>query len=214
MLLAKLLPARTLSLQARKPTGWIGRVLMTRIFNRGNEDLNNLTLEQLQLTADSQVLELGYGPGQLLAKMATVVTTGHLSGLDFSPDMCQVACRMNRDTILSGRMTLDVGDGNTLPYEPASFDRLCSNNTVYFMKVPSIYFSEFARVAKPGARLCIGFRHAEDMEQLPLESDIFTTYTPERVEQLMTDAGFANATTTIRDGRAMRVCVTSGQLPA
>lgn len=213
MFLTRLLPTRQLSLQARKPTGWIGRVLMTRIFNRGNEDLNNLTLDQLQLTPDSQVLELGFGPGQLLSKMAKVVTTGHLTGLDFSPDMLSVASRANKHAIASGRITLELGDGNNLPFEPDSFDRICSNNTVYFMKVPSIYFSEFARVARPGARICIGFRHAEDMDKLPLENDIFTTYTPERVEQLMTDAGFVDAQTTIRDGRAMRVCVSSARLP-
>ena len=213
MFLLNLLPVRTLSLQARKPSGWIGRFMMTRIFNRGNAELNDLTLKTLDLESGHEVLELGFGPGQLVALMAQTVSNGHVFGLDFSPVMLEVATRHNRRAIQSGRVTLTLGNGNALPYDNDTFDRLCTCNTVYFMEDPATYFAEFARVARPGARICIGYRDAEEMNRLPLEKDILTTYTSVEIETLLTTAGFQNPDTTRHNSHTMHACVTSATAP-
>jgi 16S rRNA A1518/A1519 N6-dimethyltransferase RsmA/KsgA/DIM1 with predicted DNA glycosylase/AP lyase activity len=66
MFIINLIPSRVLSLQARKPYGIIGRYVMTKIFNKGNADLNSFVKEMLDLKKNDRVLEIGFGPGKLL----------------------------------------------------------------------------------------------------------------------------------------------------
>jgi len=66
MWIVKLLPSRVLSLQARKPSGIIGRYVMTKIFNKGNADLNAFVKENLDLQTEDRVLEIGFGTGKLI----------------------------------------------------------------------------------------------------------------------------------------------------
>ena len=68
MFILKLIPSRILSLQARKPTGLIGRYMMTKIFNSGNADLNSFVKEILDLQKEDRVLEVGFGTGKLIDK--------------------------------------------------------------------------------------------------------------------------------------------------
>ncbi len=50
----------------RGPLGWIAGKLMAR----GNTDINRLALEALDLQPGDDVLEIGFGPGVTLAKIA------------------------------------------------------------------------------------------------------------------------------------------------
>jgi hypothetical protein len=72
----KLIPSRVLSLQARKPSGIIGRYLMKKIFNNLNADLNSFIKEVLDLHKEDRVLEVGFGSGKLIDKMTDITTEG------------------------------------------------------------------------------------------------------------------------------------------
>ena len=86
MWIFKLIPSRVLSLQARKPTGLIGRYLMTKIFNEGNADLNSFVMDMLELQSSDRVLEIGFGTGKLINQMAAITTGGVVEGIDFDSD--------------------------------------------------------------------------------------------------------------------------------
>jgi ubiquinone/menaquinone biosynthesis C-methylase UbiE len=73
--------------QLRKPSGLFGRLVVARVLNRGNAPMNALTMQCLDLVPDDRVLEVGFGGGDLIARMARVVTAGRIAGVDFSPDM-------------------------------------------------------------------------------------------------------------------------------
>ena len=66
MFLAKLLPRRLLSQQARRPSGFIGRFVMSNIFTKVNHDLNCFVEATLNLQPSNHVLEIGFGPGKLI----------------------------------------------------------------------------------------------------------------------------------------------------
>ena len=89
--IVKLIPSRVLSLQARKPSGIIGRYLMKKIFNNLNADLNSFINEILDLQKEDRVLEVGFGSGKLIGKMADVTTEGIVEGIDFSQVMLKQA---------------------------------------------------------------------------------------------------------------------------
>ncbi len=52
MFLAKFLPQSVLSQQLRKPSGLIGRFVMSNILNKGNNQINCFVKEMLELEVD------------------------------------------------------------------------------------------------------------------------------------------------------------------
>lgn len=63
MFLYKLIPASVFSRQARKPSGLLGRWVMSRVFASGNRDLNDLVLSELALTEKDKVRSWALGQG-------------------------------------------------------------------------------------------------------------------------------------------------------
>jgi SAM-dependent methyltransferase len=193
MFLIKLIPSRILSLQARKPSGIIGRYLMTQIFNTGNADLNSFVKETLDLQREDRILEIGFGTGKLIKEIADITTEGVVEGIDFSQTMLKQACKLNKQHIVNGKVRLKNGECSKLPFDSETFDKLCSINTLYFWKEPKIYFSEMFRVIHYGGKIVIGFRDNEQMSNLNLSEDIFSTYSQDEVVNLLLDAGFSGA---------------------
>ncbi len=193
MLILKFIPSKVLSLQARKPAGIIGRYVMTRIFSRVNADLNSLVKEMLDLNRNDRVLEIGFGPGKLISKIAEITTEGVVEGIDFSPAMFRAAVKVNKYHIATGKVRLQKGECSSLPFDNESFDKLCSSNTLYFWKDPDKNLMEMFRVIKPGGRIVIGFRDDKQMSRLNLSEDIFSTYSLDEVVSLLTHAGFSDS---------------------
>jgi ubiquinone/menaquinone biosynthesis C-methylase UbiE len=158
MFLFKLIPPKFLSKQARKPSGWFGRVVMSRLFNKGNADLNDLVKDLLELQEQDSVLEIGFGPGTLIHQMAQITTQGVVEGIDFSETMLTLASETNKQFIASGRVKLQRGNCNAMPYSDESFDKVCTANTIYFWENPNETFKEIFRVVKSGGKLVVGFR--------------------------------------------------------
>ena len=133
--------------------------------------------------------------------MAEIATKGHVEGVDFSRDMLKEAARVNRQFISKGRVKLHEGDCRNLPFDDASFDKLCSINTLYFWEEPEKYFLEMFRVVKPGGMVVVGFRDKEQMSKLNLDQNVFNTYTQDDVVRLFLDAGFSEAKIIEKEGK-------------
>jgi ubiquinone/menaquinone biosynthesis C-methylase UbiE len=200
MFLMKLIPSRILSLQARKPSGIIGRYLMTKIFDSGNADLNSFVKETLDIQREDRILEIGFGTGKLIKEMADITTEGVVEGVDFSQTMLKQASKINKQHIAKGKVRLENGDCRTLPFDSLTFDKLCSINTLYFWKEPNKYLSEMFRVINHGGKIVIGFRDNEQMSNLNLSEDVFSTYSQDDVLNLLLDAGFSGAETREKEG--------------
>jgi ubiquinone/menaquinone biosynthesis C-methylase UbiE len=104
-----IMSARFIAQQLGHPSGAIGRWILGPLWNRRNRALNDVSLEQLALQADDRVLEVGFGGGYLLGRMAPLVTDGFIGGVDISAAMVEQGRARYRALIQAGKMDLKVG---------------------------------------------------------------------------------------------------------
>jgi ubiquinone/menaquinone biosynthesis C-methylase UbiE len=190
-LIMKRLPGRLIASQARKPTGWMGKVLMTAAFDQGNARLNDFIFDHLKLTPTDQILEIGFGSGQLFQKILKVVTGTKVCGVDFSNDMVtRLQKHLRKSKNFDQNFELKQGEVSALPYAENTFDKICSANTLYFWPKPLEDAKQILKVLKPGGVLLLGFRVRAQMEKIPFIQHGFTIYSPEEVQKLLLEAGF------------------------
>ncbi|MCR9142313.1 MAG: class I SAM-dependent methyltransferase [bacterium] len=180
----------SMSAQLEKPTGWIGRLIISRFLDKGNAQLNEFCIGRMNLTEKDRVLEIGFGSGRTIADMARTVE--FVAGVDFSPEMVESAKSWNRRAIAEGKVDIRNAAVSALPFDDASFDKVYTANTIYFWPRPAQDAREIMRVIKPGGKLYLGFRPRHIMEQLPKQiiDSRFTPYSPDELGKLFTDAGF------------------------
>lgn len=178
--------------QLRKPSGLIGRLFTSRMLNKMNAPINRLTLESLELEPNDEVLEVGFGGGDLIARMAQVVVEGHIAGVDFSPEMVARGKRRLGKLVRAGRVELQVASAEALPYEAPVFDKACTVNAIYFWPDPIQPLKEFHRVLRDGGRLVVSFSPGSTLRNASLTQYGFTYYEVDEVERLLEEAGFGD----------------------
>ena len=110
-------------------------------------------IRQARLREDSNVLDIAVGTGEPGLTAAALVPRGHVTLTDLAEHMLAVA---NENALRRGLGNVEtrVCDATALPFADASFDAvLCRFGFMFFPDV-SAATREFARVAKPGARIC------------------------------------------------------------
>jgi cyclopropane fatty-acyl-phospholipid synthase-like methyltransferase len=129
---------------------------MTRMLNRGNEELIDATLRRLELATGDRVLDVGFGGGLALSRAVREIGSGHVVGIDPSEDAVAQARRRFADLIDSGRLQIRCTGVEGLD-EEATFDKIITTNTIYFWPRLDAAFAAMARALAPGGRLCVGF---------------------------------------------------------
>jgi ubiquinone/menaquinone biosynthesis C-methylase UbiE len=178
--------------QMRKPSGWFGSVILRRLLNRMNIAVVESTISRLGLEPHHHVLEIGFGGGTALALVSKRLTTGVITGVDFSPEMVREAERRFRLDIANGRLRVQLGDIAGLPLAAASFDRVFTINTIYFWPDTVRGFGEIRRVLKSGGLAVIALRSRENMERVSFTQHGFRLFSPPEVPPFMQQAGFTN----------------------
>ena len=175
--------------QARKPTGIFGRFYMSRVFEKGNAELNELMFETVSVEENNHVLEIGSGTGMLIKHMAENLSKGFIEGIDFSKQMVAMARKKNKKHINSGKVKIHLGDFEQAEFEANSFDKIYTVHTIYFWKKPDDTIAKIHRILRPGGRLVIGFRDKSEMDKMPLNKDIFKNYSAYDLKELLLKHG-------------------------
>jgi SAM-dependent methyltransferase len=179
-----------LASQLRKPSGLFGRFVIPNRLSRVNVAINESTLTALALEPDDHVLEVGFGPGDLISRMAPLVPAGSVSGVDFSSAMVALCAKRFAAEMRKGRVELRCATAEALPYRDGLFTKACTVNTVYFWSDPAVPLREFRRVLVDGGRLVLSFSPRDTMQDLPVAQHGFTLYDPAEIRSLLGDAGF------------------------
>ncbi|MFG3291289.1 class I SAM-dependent methyltransferase [Streptomyces sp. NPDC048179] len=146
----------------------------------------------------AEVADLGCGPGRVTGRLAALGLS--VFGLDLSESMLAIARRENPGLrfVQGSMLELEVADG-------ALDGVLCWYSSIHTPdgRLP-LLFQEFKRVLKPGGHLLLAFqvgdvaRRHENPWGHPVTLD-FLRRRPERMAELLRDAGFALRSTTVRE---------------
>jgi len=178
------------SKQARKPSGWFGRLVMPKSFDIGNERLNRLVYEVLMPQPGDHILDLGCGTGKLVHKIACRTDSCVVEGLDFPETMVAIARRRNRGHISGAKAVIHMGGVNRSPFQADSFTKICSVNTIYFWLDFQSTARKILRLLVPGGMLVLGFEDRFQMDQRPLDPDVFRIFEAAEVESILINTGF------------------------
>jgi SAM-dependent methyltransferase len=140
--------------QLRSPAGRWGR-LAGRLMAVANRQPYRAAIDALGVGPADTVLELGFGPGEGIKVLAALAPRGLVLGVDGSPEMLAQASRANRLAIAGGRVRLDFGRFDALPWPAESVDRILAVNVVYFFGAAGSEMREALRVLRPGGIMVI-----------------------------------------------------------
>jgi ubiquinone/menaquinone biosynthesis C-methylase UbiE len=125
------------------------------LFSGSERKLCASGLAKLNIQPGETVLEVGFGTGHAISKLAASVgPEGKVCGLDLSEAMLNIAADRLKKAGLADRVDLCCGDAAALPYTDHTFDALFTSFTLEIsdtMEIPHI-LSEFRRVLRNGGR--------------------------------------------------------------
>lgn len=117
------------------------------------DSLYTLLFDEICQIADigaaDRVLDVGCGTGELLWRIKSVAP--NCQGLDISPQIVEMAIKRG--------LEVQLYDGNVMPFEPATFDRIIIQGVLInlpHLTIAERLVRESYRLLKPGGRLFIG----------------------------------------------------------
>jgi ubiquinone/menaquinone biosynthesis C-methylase UbiE len=178
--------------QLRKPSGLLAGKVSNKM-NEVNEVVYDFTLENMNIKENEAILEIGFGNGKFFNKLFAKARNVKIWGIDFSKDMVGMATKYNQSSIRAGKLNLQLGSSDNLPFANDSFDKVFCINVIYFWDQPEKHLSEVHRVLKPGGEFFAAIRSKETFSHLPAADYGFTLYNEEEWKTVLEQNNFTLA---------------------
>ena len=193
-----------------KPTGEAGEQMLARM-NESHGPLTAWGLSHFNWRGDETVLDIGCGGGATLKRMSDCVTTGHLTGIDYSETSVRTSRQTNTEAIKAGKMDVSQGSVEKLPFADDSFDKITTVESFYFWPDPPENLKEVSRVLKKGGTFLLIAEIYERPDLSPATRENIKHYnlynpTPETFETIFRKAGFTAVTVHIEPNEGW-ICV-------
>jgi ubiquinone/menaquinone biosynthesis C-methylase UbiE len=118
------------------------------LFGAGrNRERSEWVLLMLDLKPSDRVLEIGFGPGTGVQR--AIREAAFVAGIDESEEMLKHAMRSNSAAIAAGRVSLQLGSAQKLPFSDDDFDKIFAIDSAQYWKDSIGTFRELLRVLKP-----------------------------------------------------------------
>ena len=157
-------------------------------------------LEELALSRDDYLIEVGCGGGAMLSE--ALKSGCRAAAVDHSPDMVQLASEVNHDAVAEGRLEILQASADHLPFPDATFTCAAMTGVLGFLPDPVAALRELKRVLVGGGRIVVlgsdpALRGTPAAPE-PMASHL-RFYEDDELQQLAEEAGFAKATVVRRD---------------
>lgn len=198
----------------RKPEGTEGEEMLERM-NQSHYEVTGWALSYWEMQEDDRVLDIGCGGGATLHRMAEKVTSGHVTGVDYSDVSVETSRKNNEKNIKSGKMDVLEGSVENLPFADDSFDKIITVESFYFWPDPQENLKEVRRVLKVGGTFLLVADIYQNGNLTEQEKENIRNYhlfnpTKEEFEQLFINAGFTDTQIHTRKGENW-ICVEGGK---
>lgn len=140
--------------QSARPHGTFASALAW-LLNFGNGRFNTAAVGALAPRPGDRVLEIGFGRGVGL-RHVLAGPAAHVTGIDLSEELVARARRVFAADVARGRLRLEHGTVETMPFADASFDGVFSVNCIYFWADPVRGLDEVCRVLRRGGTIVLG----------------------------------------------------------
>jgi ubiquinone/menaquinone biosynthesis C-methylase UbiE len=141
--------------QFAKPEGTLGW-FVGHVMAMKNQERSEFVFSILDLRPEDHVLEIGFGPGADLQRASRAAA--FVAGIDHSDVMVKQASRRNAGAIRDGRVQVQLGSANKLPFPEAHFDKIFAINSAQFWKDSVGTLTEVGRVLKPGGAIALAIQ--------------------------------------------------------
>ena len=141
-------------LQVRKPSRWLGRVMLT-VMNKSHASLTDWGLRHVEIRAQDTILDVGCGGGRTINKLASIAAQGSVFGIDYAQGSLAASRDYNRQLIAEGRVKIEHASVSKLPFPDCHFDLVTAIETQYYWPNLPGDMSEILRVLKPGGKLVV-----------------------------------------------------------
>jgi ubiquinone/menaquinone biosynthesis C-methylase UbiE len=179
--------------QGGRPTGLLGR-LIGRLMNVNHNDVYPWGLNHVAIEPDSIVLDVGCGGGKAVQLLASRAPDGKVYGIDHSPDMVNLAQKINKSLVQSGRVEIAHGSVSSLPYSDDMFDLVTAFETIQFWPNLDEDLREIQRGLKPSGVLLVVNRYPDVEEQGSEWGELLQLVTAEEYRDCLSNAGFVDIT--------------------
>ncbi len=183
---------RLLANQLMKPEGDRG-IEIANMMNESNQGMTINSIENLSLTENDVILEIGPGNAGHLNYLFSKVQKLRYFGIDISELMVSEASRINCSQIENESASFTLYDGENIPFESNYFDRIFTVNTIYFWSNPILFIQEISRVLKHNGRFSLTFAEASFMEKLPFTKFNFNLFSVEKLQEIIKDSNLTIA---------------------
>lgn len=175
---------QAIAFQLKHPTGEKG-IEMANMMHETNINMTRHSVQNLNISSGNTILELGHGNAGHAVFVFEQAENLKYYGLEMSELMFQEARQINRNFVSQKQAFFSVYDGNIIPFEAASFDKIFTVNTIYFWQDPQKLLLEIYRVLKPNGNFCLTFAEESFMKTLPFTQFEFELYSTEKALKLI-----------------------------
>jgi SAM-dependent methyltransferase len=197
--------------QCRKPTGWLGRLII-RTMNHSHAQLISWGLTHISVKRNDAVLDVGCGGGRTVYSIARLADLGTVHGVDYSSASVAASKALNRVGIEAGKIVIQNAAVSQLPFPNESFDLVTAVETHYYWPDLPSDMREIRRVLKPGGTLLIlaeayrtvGSASINQLAMKPLGGALLT---PDDHRDLFVTAGYTDVNVVL-DAAKGWICVT------
>ena len=173
--------------------------------NLGHATMTEWGLQQLTVSQDASILDVGCGGGWTVRKLAAMAPLGNIVGLDYSSASVAVSQQTNAVAIAAGRVQIEQASVAALPFPDSTFDLVTAVETHYYWPDLPANVREIYRVLKNGGQFVLiaetyrggPFRLFYGIV-MPLLKAAYLT--DEEHRQLLLQAGFAEVVTHHKSG--------------
>ena len=129
---------------------------LNRILSAGiDQSWRRKTLREIRATGALNLLDVATGTADLALALAKGIPGSRVVGVDISAGMLEVGRSKVRARDLEGRVRLDLGDGEQLPYEESSFGAVTVAFGVRNFENLEQGLRDMRRVLQPGGSLAV-----------------------------------------------------------